>query len=110
MVEEDHRGMTQQTRLWVVAVVVAVLLILIAIAGIGREPNTPLEQRAERGTTQRDGRAHSAATTTLIGTLLGVGLGLFGDRYLRHRGKVHCQVAGFGASTHRRGGGIRPSL
>jgi hypothetical protein len=100
MVEEDHRGMTQQTRPWVVAVVVAVLLILIAIVGIGREPNTPLEQR--------DGRSHSAATTTLIGTLLGVGLGLFGDRYLRHRGKVHCQVADFGASTHRRGAPSAP--
>jgi hypothetical protein len=95
--------MTQQGRtLVVVVVVVAVLLALIAIAGIGRNPNTPLEQR--------DGRGHSAATITLIGTLLGVGLGLFGDRYLRHRGEVRCQVADFGASAHRRGPASAPHL
>jgi hypothetical protein len=89
--------MTQQTKTWVVVAVVAVLLVLIGIAGVGRNPNAPPEQRG--------GRAVGAATTTLIGTLLGVGLGLFGDRYLRHRGKVHCQVAeaDFGAAAHRRG-------
>jgi hypothetical protein len=91
-----------------VVLVVAVLLVLIAIAGIGREPNTRLEQRAERGTTQRDAPAVGAPTATLVGTLLGVGLGLFGDRYLRHRGKVHCQVEGFGAATHRRRAGAAP--
>ena len=90
--------MTQQDRTWVVGLVVAVLLVLIAIAGIGREPKTPLEQRADPGTTQRDARAVSAPTATLIaagvavsgtllGALLGTGLGLFGDRWLRHRGK-----------------------
>jgi hypothetical protein len=88
--------MTQQTRTWVVVVVVAVLLVLIAIAGIGREPNASLDRRAERGTM-------SAPTAALIGTLLGVGLGLVGDRYLRHRGKVHCQVERFGPPVQRRG-------
>jgi hypothetical protein len=46
--------MTQQDRTWLVVLVVAVLLVLIALAGIGREPNAPLGQRADRGTTQRD--------------------------------------------------------
>jgi hypothetical protein len=41
-------------------------------------------------------------------TLLGVALGLIGERYLRHRGKVHCQVAGFGAGAHRRGAPSAP--
>ncbi|MBA2782327.1 MAG: hypothetical protein H0T74_05330 [Rubrobacteraceae bacterium] len=104
--------MTQQARAWVVVLVITVLLVLIAIAGIGREPNTPLEQRAERGTTQTYSRAVSTPTATLIaaglavsgtllGALLGTGLGLFGDRWLRHRGEVHCQVEGFGGATHR---------
>jgi len=103
--------MTQQDRTWVVGLVFAVLLVLIAIAGIGREPKTPLEQRADPGTTQRDARAVSAPTATLIaagvavsgtllGALLGTGLGLFGDRWLRHRGEVHCQVE---RSAHIRG-------
>jgi hypothetical protein len=93
--------MTQQARAWVVVLIVAVLLVLIAIAGIGREPNTSLEQRAERGTTQRD-------ATLIAAALLGAGLGLFGDRWLRHRGKVHCQVEGIGAPTHIRGEGAAP--
>jgi hypothetical protein len=104
--------MTQQDRAWVVVVVLAVLSVLIAISGIGRDPKTPLEQRDERGTTQRDARAVSAPTATLIaagvavsgtllGALLGTGLGLFGDRWLRHRGEVHCQVEeGFDGPTH----------
>ncbi len=29
---------------------------------------------------------------TLLGTLLGVVVGLFGDRWLHHRGDVHCQA------------------
>jgi hypothetical protein len=102
--------MTQQDRTWVVGLVVAVLLVLIAIAGIGREPKTLLEQRPER-----DARAVSAPAANLIptglavaGTLLGVCLGLVGDRYLRHRGKVHCQVAGSGPSAHRRGPASAP--
>jgi hypothetical protein len=103
--------MTQQDRTWVVGIVVAVLIVLIAIAGIGREPKTPLEQRPER-----NARAMSAPAANLIptglavaGTLLGVCLGLVGDRYLRHRGKVHCQVEGFGASAHnKRGEGAAP--
>ena len=109
--EEDHPGMTQQTKTWVVVVVIAVLTVLIAIAGIGREPKTPLGQRPES-----DARAVSAPAANLIptglavaGTLLGVCLGLVGDRYLRHRGKVHCQVEGFGAGAHnRRGEGAAP--
>ena len=35
-------------------------------------------------------------------------LGLIGDRYSRHWGKVHCQVEGFGAPTHIRGEGAAP--
>jgi hypothetical protein len=100
--------MTQQVRTWVVVLVVAVLVVLIAIAGLGREPSTPLEQRAESGTTQRDARAVSAPTATLIGTLLGVCLGLFGDRYLRHRGKVHCQVDDFRGAGHGGEAGAAP--
>ena len=93
--------MTQQARTWVVVLVVAVLLVLIAIAGIGREPNTPLEQRAERGTTQRD-------ATLIAATLLGAGLGLFGDRWLRHRGGVHCQVERFDIAPHGGAAGAAP--
>jgi hypothetical protein len=48
--------MTQKGRTVVVVLVIAVLLALIAIAGIGREPKTPLGQRADRGTTQKDVR------------------------------------------------------
>jgi hypothetical protein len=99
--------MTQQAWTWVVVLIVANLLVLIAIAGIGREPKTPLEQRADTGTTQRDARALSAPTATLIaagvavsGTLLGACLGLVGDRWLRHRGEVHCQVEDFDGATH----------
>jgi len=81
----------------VVALAIAALLVLIAIAGIGRGPNTPLEEKAGNGTAQ-DGRGVSASTATLLaaslavtGTLLGAGLGLFGDRYLRHRGDIVCR-------------------
>jgi hypothetical protein len=56
--------MTQQDRTWVVVLVVAILLVLIAIAGIGRGPNTPLQQR--------DARVVSAPTATLITAVLSV--------------------------------------
>jgi hypothetical protein len=39
----------------------------------------------------------------IIGVVIGVALGLFGDRWLRYRGDVHCQVQGLGAASHRQG-------
>ena len=41
----------------------------------------------------------------IVGVVIGVALGLFGDRWLRHRGKVHCQVEGFGSTVHSGGTG-----
>ena len=46
----------------------------------------------------------------IVGVVIGVVLGLLGDRYLRHRGKVHCQVEGFDAPTSRRGAASAPHL
>ena len=43
------------------------------------------------------------AITGGVSALLGVALGLFGDRWLRYRGDVHCQVGGFGSAHHRQG-------
>jgi hypothetical protein len=75
----------QKTRILVAALVVAVLLVVVAVAGIGEGPN-------------RQGRGVTAPTATLLagglavfGTLFGAGLGLFGDRYLRHRGDILCK-------------------
>jgi|SRR5215211_2076712 len=86
--------MTQQDRIWVVVLVVAVLLVLISIAGIGREPNTPLQQR--------DARVVSAPTATLIvpialavlgvGTLGGVWWGQVLADERRRRGEVRREV------------------
>jgi hypothetical protein len=92
--------MTRQDRTWVVVLVVAVLLVLIAIAGIGREPNAPLDHKAERGTTQRDARAVSApiALTVLgvVGTLVGSFGGIWWGQVLadksRRRGEVRREV------------------
>ena len=84
----------QQARIVVSALVVVALLVMIAVAGIGRGPNAPLEGKAERDTALRDGRSVSAPTATLLAgglALLGVVLGLFGDRYLRHRGDILCR-------------------
>jgi hypothetical protein len=79
--------MTQQARTWVVVLVVAILLVLIAIAGIGRESNTPLQQR--------DVRVASALTATLItavlsvvGALGGVWWGQVLEDRRRRRGEV----------------------
>jgi hypothetical protein len=44
----------------------------------------------------------ATAITGVVSALLGVALGLFGDRWLRYRGDVHCQVEGFGSAHHRR--------
>jgi len=93
--------MTRQDRTWVVVLVVAVLLVLIAIAGIGREPNAPLDHKAERGTTQRDARAVSApiALTVLgvVGTLVGSFGGIWWGQVLadksRRRGEVRREVS-----------------
>jgi hypothetical protein len=83
--------MTQQGRIWVVVLVVAVLLVLIAIAGIGREPNSPLQQR--------DARVVSAPTATLItavlsvvGALGGVWWGQELEERRRRRGEVRREV------------------
>src|SRR5215217_4726539 len=92
--------MTQQDRTWVVVLVVAGLVVLIAIAGIGREPNAPLDHKAERGTTQRDARAVSApiALTVLgvVGTLVGSFGGIWWGQVLadksRRRGEVRREV------------------
>jgi hypothetical protein len=45
------------------------------------------------------------AITGVVSALLGVALGLLGDRWLRHRGNVHCQIEGLGGSHHREGRG-----
>jgi hypothetical protein len=45
------------------------------------------------------------AITGTVSALLGVALGLFGDRWLRHRGDVHCQIEGLGSAHHRQGAG-----
>jgi hypothetical protein len=79
--------MTQQARTWVVVLVVAVLLVLIAIAGIGREPNTPLGQRADRGTTI------AIAVLGVVGTLGGVWWGQVLEDRRRRRGEVRREVS-----------------
>jgi hypothetical protein len=76
--------MTQQARIRVVVLVVAALVVLLGIAfGTGSNPNRPLEEKDSVGV--------SAPTATLLAALLGVGLGLFGDRYMRHRGDLLCR-------------------
>jgi hypothetical protein len=88
-----------QTRLWVAGLIIAALLVVVAVAGIGEGPNRALVEKAESATAPRgDGRGVTAPTATLLagglavfGTLFGVGLGLVGDRYLRHRGDILCQ-------------------
>jgi hypothetical protein len=99
--------MTRQDRTWVVVLVVAVLLVLIAIAGIGREPNAPLDHKAERGTTQRDARAVSAPIAltvlgvvgTLVGTLGGVWWGQLLEDERRRRGEVRREVRAWADET-----------
>jgi hypothetical protein len=60
-----------QTRIWIVVLVVAALLILVAVVGIGEgPPQSPLEGRAERAMAERDGRGVSAP----FGWLGGAGL------------------------------------
>jgi hypothetical protein len=88
--------MTQQNRTWVVVLVVAVLVVLIAIAGIGREPNAPLDHKAERGTTI------ALAVLGLVGTLGGVWWGQVLEDRRRRRGEVRREVnawAGWTTST-----------
>jgi hypothetical protein len=44
--------------------------------------------------------------TAIIGgvfALLGAAFGLFGDRWLRYRGDVHCRIGGLGREEHRQG-------
>jgi hypothetical protein len=53
------------------------------VADVGSEQKT-----SARG----DGRGVSAPTAGVLGTLLGVALGLFGDRVLRQQGDVHCEL------------------
>jgi hypothetical protein len=79
--------MTQQARAWVVLLVVAGLVVLIAIAGIGREPNTPLgQQRADRGT------PIALAVLSVVGTLGGVWWGQVLADKSRRRGEVRREV------------------
>ena len=88
--------MTQQDRTWVVVLVVAVLVVLLAIAGIGREPNAPLDHKAERGTTI------ALAVLGLVGTLGGVWWGQVLEDRRRRRGEVRREVnawAGWATST-----------
>ena len=88
--------------------VVAGLVVLIAIAGRGREPNAPLDHKAERGTTQRDARAVSTPTATwitpialtvlgVVGTLVGSFGGIWWGQVLadksRRRGEVRREVS-----------------
>jgi hypothetical protein len=87
-----------QARIWAVVLVVVALFVLVAVVGKGDGPNSLLEEKAERATTLKEGRSVRASTATLLaggfgvlGTLLGVGLGLVGDRYLRHRGDILCR-------------------
>src|ERR687897_246019 len=82
--------MTQQARTWVVVLVVAVLLVLIAIAGIGRGPNSPLKEKAERGTTPRTTIA--LAVLGVGGTLAGVWWGQWLEDKRRRRGEVRREV------------------
>jgi hypothetical protein len=91
------RVVTQQIRIVVAVLVVAVLLLMIAIAGegdLGSGPSNPLGGKAERATTHEDGRGVSQSTATLLAgglALLGVVVGLFGDRYFRYRGDILCR-------------------
>jgi len=87
-----------QARIWAVVLVVAALFVLVALVDTGNGPNSVLEEKAERATALKDGRGVRTSTATLLaggfavlGTLLGVGRGLFGDRYLRHRGDILCR-------------------
>jgi hypothetical protein len=96
-VAEDHRGMTQQARTWVVVLIVAVLLVLIAIAGIGRGPNTPLKEKAERGTTPRTTIA--LAVLGVGGTLAGVWWGQWLEDKRRRRGEVRREVSAWVEET-----------
>ena len=82
--------MTQQDRTWVVVLIVAVLLVLIAIAGIVRGPNTPLKEKAERGTTPRTTIA--LAVLGVGGTLAGVWWGQWLEDKRRRRGEVRREV------------------
>ena len=85
--------MTQQDRTWVVVLVVAVLLVLIAITGIGREPNAPLDHKAERGTTI------ALAVLGLVGTLGGVWWGQVLEDRRRRRGEVRRDVNAWAGGT-----------
>jgi hypothetical protein len=40
---------------------------------------------------------------TILGTLLGAGLGLFGERYLRGRGNLRCSLVGSEVRWSRHG-------
>jgi hypothetical protein len=82
--------MTHQARIWVAVLVVAVLLVLIAIAGIGRGPNTPLKEKAERSTTPRTTIA--LAVLGVGGTLAGVWWGQWLEDKRRRRGEVRREV------------------
>jgi hypothetical protein len=86
--------MTQQDRTWVVGLVVAVLLVLIAIAGIGRGPNTPLKEKAERGTTPTTAitLAVIGVGGTLVGSFGGVWWGQVLEDRRRRRGEVRREV------------------
>ena len=94
--------MTQQKpRILVAGLVVAALLLMIAIAGDGDVagmPNTPLMEKAEGAAAPRPSRGVSASTATLLAGglgLVGVVIGLFGERYFRHRGDIRCKLSGW---------------
>jgi hypothetical protein len=79
--------MTQQDRTWVVVLVVTVLIVLRAIAGVGREPNAPLgQQRADGGATI------ALAVLGVVGTLGGVWWGQVLADKSRRRGEVRREV------------------
>jgi hypothetical protein len=89
--------MTQQARTWVVVLIVAVLLVLIAIAGIGRGPNTPLKEKAERGPTPRTARA--IVVLGVGGTLAGVWWSQMLEDKRRRQGEVRREVSAWVEAT-----------
>ena len=61
---------------------------------LGTGPNSPLAGNVEGATTHEDGQGVSESAATLLAgglALLGVVVGLFGDRYFRYRGDILCR-------------------
>src|SRR5215211_5649205 len=84
-----------QPRSGVVVLIIAALLVLVAVAGIGEGPNRPLVGKAESATALRDGRGVTAATATLYGALIAgtfTLLGVIVERLIQRHGKVRRHV------------------